>query len=297
MDNNQQLEQMIKIALQQKSEGVQVPEDLFSKINSGLMEPSRTWCSKLSGHRFNWRVALVAVMLIIVLGIMLLALSNEARVMAAEVVNSIKKIFVVEKVENSYHATEKSVEEFKISQGICKFVDVSDAELAEKVGYQIRFPASLDGGYQLYSRILGVKLGQKMDVASFQKLNERIWLAIDDDHELENLKIYESRRYTGAFYRSSGNTVGIYILGKSYNVSRWVVKKVLFENRQGLWLEHPKHQYYTQSDPAQKQKQAIQVTHSFYWEINGSGYYLRPEGDPDLSLDEALRIASSFSKE
>lgn len=56
--------------------------------------------------------------------------------------------------------------EFKISQGICKFVELNDERLGEKAGYKVRFPASLAGDYQLYSRLLGVKLDQKLDMAS-----------------------------------------------------------------------------------------------------------------------------------
>lgn len=53
-----------------------------------------------------------------------------------------------------------------------------------------------------------------------------------------------------------------------------------------VYLLHDKH----------KEAESLQVRHSLYWVKNGLGFYLRSEGETDLTYNEALRIAALFSE-
>ncbi len=289
MDKNIRLEQVIKSTLQRKAEEVQAPVDLWDKINAGLTNTSIIKNRTLS----VWRIAAVVASVTIVSGIILVAFSQEARVMAAQLVYSLKKIFVVEKVGDSYQAVEKPVEEFKISLGLCEIVHgLNNYELGKKVGFQINFPSFLED-YLIDFRVIGVKLDKRLDVDTFRQLEDRIKKAMYDDSALEELKIYDAYRYTGAFYRKGEATIGVYI-SRPYQIKNCVLYKVTIQNcDEGFWLEHPRHQFF---DDERNKDKNMQVRHSLFWNKNGLGFYLRPEGEVDITFDEAIRIAELFSK-
>lgn len=290
MDKNGQIDQMIKIALHRKAQEVQVPMNMFSTIRLELDNPSKTKHPLVS--HLHWRVVIEVCAAFILCCVLFLAFSKEARVMAADVLKSIKKVFVVEKVDNNYRVFEKPVDEIIKSQGICKITDLTDNELSQKTGYKVCFPTSLDGGYQLDFKVFGVRF-DTININTFQTLHERILLAIDDDQEFEKLKIYKAKRYTGAFYKKDGNILGIYILEKSHHPSQWTAKPVVFDNRHGLWYEYP-HPSYFENSTAQNQN--IQIKHALYVEIDGLGYHFRPEGTSDFPWNEVSKIAGSFLK-
>ncbi len=291
MDKHIQMEHVIKAALQRKVEGIEAPTDLLTRINASLANISIKTKRETSSYRSAWRAAAVAVTVIIVSGLMLLTFSKEARVMAAQLANSIKKIFVVEKAGDSYRAVVKPVDEFKLSLGLCeKASGLDDYRLGEKVEFQVHFPEVLEG-YQLDFRVIGVKLDQRMDVDSFRQLKDQIVLAIHDDRALEDMKIYDAHRYTGAFYHKGGAMIGIYVMGRAYRIRNCVNKKVTIRDCEGFWLEHPRRQYFEDENA---KEQNLQVRHSLFWVKNGRGFYLRPEGEDDITFDEAIRIAELF---
>jgi hypothetical protein len=287
-----QLEDHIKSVLQQKAETIQVPPDLFARINKKLtINPALRRQGKSS--LICCRVAVITIIMSAVTGIMLMTFSREARVMAAKVIDSIKTIFVVKKVAGHYRAIVKPVAELQLSQGLCKkLFGVDDISLGQKVGFKVVYPESLSG-YKLDFKGIGVKLDKKMDVETFRQLRARIEKAFDDDQTLRSLKIYDAHRYSGARYHKGETIIGIYVEHCAYRITHNIKKKVTFRGCKGFWLEHPRHQYFNDKH---KEAESLQVRHSLYWVKNGLGFYLRSEGETDLTYNEALRIAALFSE-
>ncbi|TCL62261.1 hypothetical protein EDC14_10264 [Hydrogenispora ethanolica] len=287
-----QLEYQIQSALQQKAETIQVPQDLFARIHKEL-PIGPTICRQSKLGLICWRVAIIAISVIVITGMILVPFSREAMVMAAQVVDSIKTIFIVEKKDGHYRTVIKPVGEFKLSQGVCKKLSgVDDFSLGQKVGFKVVFPDTL-AGYRLEFKAIGAKLDRKLDVDTFSQLGDRIQKALDDDQALKSLKVYDAHRYAGACYRKDNTIIGMYVMDRAYHITHNVIKKVTFQNCGGFWLEHPRNQYFKDKNTEVKN---LQVRHSLFWVKNGHGFYLRSEGETDLTYQEAIRIADLFSK-
>ncbi len=82
-------------------------------------------------------------------------------------------------------------------------------------------------------------------------------------------------------------------MNRAYRITHNVIKKATFQGCQGFWLEHPRNQFLKD---IQTEAVNLQIRHSLFWVKNGRGFYLRPEGGPDLTYFEAIRIAEFFSK-
>jgi hypothetical protein len=287
-----QLEYQIQSALRRKAETIQVPQDLFARIYKELpIGPTLSRPNK-SGL-ICWRAVTVIISVIVITGILLVTFSREAKVMAAQVVDSIKTIFVVEKKDGRYFTVIKPIGEFQLSQGLSKkLFGVDDSSLGQKVGFKVAFPDTLDG-YQLEFKAIGVKLDRKLDVDAFSQLEDRIQKAFDDDRVLESLKVYDTHRYSGACYRKGDTVIGIYVMSRTYRIIHNVIKNVTFQSCKGFWLEHPRNQYFKDKNTEVKN---LQVRHSLFWVKNGRGFYLRSEGETDLTYHEAIQIADLFSK-
>jgi Sigma-70 region 2 len=224
---------------------------------------------------------------------MVVTFSQEAKVVAAQGVDSIKTIFVVEKKDGHYFTVIKPIRKFQLSQGLSKkLFGVDDSSLGQKVGFKVAFPDTLDG-YQLEFKAIGVKLDRKLDVDAFSQLGDRIQKAFDDDRVLESLKVYDAHRYSGACYRKGDTVIGIYVMSRTYRIIHNVIKNVTFQSCKGFWLEHPRNQYFKDKNTEVKN---LQVRHSLFWVKNGRGFYLRSEGETDLTYHEAIQIADLFSK-
>ncbi|HBE78039.1 MAG TPA: hypothetical protein DDW65_09720 [Firmicutes bacterium] len=196
-------------------------------------------------------------------------------------------------MDGRYRAVVKPIGEFQLSQGLCKkFFGVDDSSLGQKVGFKVVYPESLDG-YRLEFKAIGVKLDRKMDVDAFGRLGEQIQKAFDDDQALASLKVYDAHRYAGSCYRKGNTVIGIYVMNRAYRITHYVIKKVSFQDCEGYWLEHPRHEFF--KDKPTKEVN-LQVRHSMFWVKNGRGFYLRPEGETDLTYHEAIRLANLFSK-
>jgi RNA polymerase sigma factor (sigma-70 family) len=140
---------------------------------------------------------------------------------------------------------------------------------------------------------LTIPLRTVVNVDTFSQLRGRIEKAFEDDKALESLKVYDAHRYSGACYHKGNNIIGIYVMSRTYKIIHNIRERVTFRGSKGFWLEHPRHQYFKDK---QKEAENLQVRHSLYWVKNGRGFYLRPEGEPDLTYNEALRIAIRFSE-
>jgi hypothetical protein len=293
MDKTNQLDNQIQSALHQKAKTIQVPSDLFARINKRIMDGSNINKQSKLNLCSAWRVTTITTIVIVVIGMMLMTFSKDARVMAVQAVDFVKKIFVVEKVGGKYQTVVKPMKEFQLSQGLCKkLYGVDDFSLGKKVGYKVSYPERL-AGYQLDFKGIGVKLDEKLDVDTFSQLRGRIEKAFEDDKALESLKVYDAHRYSGACYHKGNNIIGIYVMSRTYKIIHNIRERVTFRGSKGFWLEHPRHQYFKDK---QKEAENLQVRHSLYWVKNGRGFYLRPEGEPDLTYNEALRIAIRFSE-
>lgn len=292
MSKINQLEYHIQSFLSKKAERIQIPPDLFARIDKELTADSvSNGQSKLNLN--CWRVAVIFIIAFTFTGMMLLLFSREARVMAAQMVDSIKTIFVVEKVDGHYRAIVKPISEFQLSQGLCKkLFEADDSSLEQKVGFKVFYPEFLES-YRLEYKAIGVKLDQKMDVDTFNQLGDRIQKAFDDNQALASLKVYDAHRYTGACYRKGDTVIGIYVMNRTYRITHNVIKKVTFQGSQGFWLEHPRNEFFKDR---QTEATNLQVRHSLFWVKNGLGFYLRSEGENDLTYLGALRIAALFSK-
>lgn len=175
------------------------------------------------------------------------------------------------------------------------------------MGYKIKFPQSVFGGYYLTDKRVGIILQGKLEYNLGPELVNKMIKADDDDSELKKLKQYRPKRMTISIYQESEKSIYIDTnnCGKSwqtYQLSQTNnIKTVMIGSVEGKWVELPAYQYPTKYEKGidiedmSKKPSNIRTWHALFWNIGEINYrIITPYIGIELSTDDVIRIAKSF---
>jgi len=109
--------------------------------------------------------------------------SSSIRAYAEEAVQKIVKIFAIE--ENNTIVERASTDPL-FKAGVNGPTHLSDSEIGEKTGYKVTFPQTLNSGYSLKEKCLGLYLEKDISLNLYDELHHSMVKAIFDDNEFKN---------------------------------------------------------------------------------------------------------------
>ncbi len=299
------LDELIKKSLELYTDDIHISPNILGRIQSRMAIrdtlPFRNWFTDWNPSN---RLGL-ALGVILMISVICCMLSKDTRAMAASALKMVKSIFVLENEGNHYRVAEKPVEKVGLTIGVSEFTQLTDAEIAKKVGFKVSLPKTLAYGYTLKDKALGVRLNKTVNYDMGVALNQRLNHAIEDDQEFKDLRAFKPERDICGVYKNKQAAVVFINISKSLATAVFDEKTVTIGagKIKAKWLESPFPVYRLKNEngiksPDMTQKPTdIKITHSLYWEYGGLSYSLNshyPLRGKDLTLEEAVKIAESF---
>lgn len=228
----------------------------------------------------------------------LIGSSSKVRAATLSALDSIKSIFVVEGTGKDAKIVQKSTSEdiFITSNG--QNTLKSDAELGKILGYKIKYPNKLAGGFELQCRALHVVLGKKLSYDSIPQIMPPFGKAVEKQEEFSKLADYSPFRTVSGSYKKGDTHISIFAepeeqLSAAYNSPE--KEEVEIGEIKGFWYEFIYPEYpYKNGTSDMSVKPVLKDTFSLYWVNNGIRYSLSPLVGDKLSKEEAIKIASDF---
>jgi hypothetical protein len=304
MAKKESLDELIKRALELSTDNVQISPDILGRLKSSLAAPEKIIFRKPS-NGWNVRKKLgLALGVILMISVICCTLSKDTRAMAATALKMVKAIFVLENEGKGYRVVKQQVEKVNLFHSVCETTQLTDIEIAEKVGYKVSFPKSLAYGYTLKDKALRVSLNKMVNYNTAEALNQRLSRAIEDDREFRKLSAFKPHREISGTYKNRQAATIFINISRSWPKEALSGKTVTIATGkiEANWMESPfpvypiKKENGIKSADMTKKPADIIITHSLYWEYGGLGYYLCSFYTNDLTLDEAVKIAESFIK-
>ncbi len=306
MKNN--IDSIVKDALQDEVKEILNTDNIFNRIEATIMKESgkrsNDYKHYSSGFSFKKNFSLAACLLL-VLCTLTFVTSNQARALAYRAISAVKTIFVVEGDDGNLQIVEKPSDETSFAPSISAVTEKSDEEISAKVGYDVRFPETLNDSFKLVNKNIGVSLLKVVDYETGQNLQNDLLSAIDDDNALNQLKQYGGaiRNCSGTYSKPDQSTIFVNIL-KAKKLSEFKnnntdeIQEVKVGEMDGLWKKssYPEYPYITEDGVGKEDmttKPIIKESYTLYWEKDGTLYTITTL-DYKLTLDEAVKIAAEF---
>lgn len=298
MENKQDFEEKIKSELKLKCNELEPSDELYSRIMTDIIykkKGSFTIVKNKILNMGNKKLVAILIFSILVISSICFGTSSNLRAFAAETINHIKTIFVLEGTNKDYKVVEKSADKALFSIGDSKTTNLSDDELSKKIGIRVSFPKVLCNDLNLLNKSENITL-KKISYENAQGIEKNLIKAIDDEAAFKSLRKYEPSRGVEALYFNGKKKVLICIT--PYNVdekdSITIPKsmKVDLNGMVGFWREFP-YPIYPSSDMTKEPKEVI-TAHMLFWRSNEAEYSICSDQDKDLSRNEAVNIAKSF---
>lgn len=237
---------------------------------------------------------------------MLLAFSVEARAIALDAVNTIKTIFVLEKLEGKYEIVEKSSTDEILTPILSRGSQLSDAELTAKMGFTIRFPETLYGEYRYINKAEAVGVSKPVNADVRKQIEWDMIKATYDADVFNNLTDYEPYRNVFATYMSKKGNILFISIESSEVPLKDEATSITVETKVGgvnaAWVEEAYPNYKSiyengigKSDLYTK-PEGISKIHYLTWTVNGVRYQLSTNTEWELTMEESVKIAESFMK-
>ncbi|HEX3044702.1 MAG TPA: hypothetical protein VHY08_08090, partial [Bacillota bacterium] len=137
---NSKIDEVIQEALGDGANEIEFDADLFPDIKAGVFSPSRGRARFYDISLAIGKKILLTAGAISILFLACALFSKDVRVMATELYNAVKTIFVVEGTADNYQVVEKPVEDQLFTHGVSQETQLSDSEISQKVGYHVSFP-------------------------------------------------------------------------------------------------------------------------------------------------------------
>jgi hypothetical protein len=290
MENNKEFDSIVKIELTYKANEIKASEnslrDIFLKIEK------RQERGKI---HINFRKLAAVACIAFTLFTATFVVSADARVLAANLIDNIKMVFVIDKNNN---VVERPASEVFINPGITQMTTLNDEELSQKMGIKIRIPQTFYGEFNLQNKFDIVAFNKTLSYETFDKIKEIADKAINDKDAFQSLKEYKPYRSVGCTFKDSkGASVNICILDtiihistRNDDVSEIVKTKVGQINAEWIGISYTD---YNRGDMTQKPVGKKSV-HTLFWSTNNSTYMILPS--QSLSMDETIKIAEAFMK-
>lgn len=277
MYNRKQIDDIWKTVLSKDAEKIEIPDDLLKRIN--LEEESKkvsrnTFKDSIKNfifplHLNRLKIALTAIVCVLLLSTSVLTFSSNARVFAMDGIN--KAVTLVYKVVG-YDNGEYKVEQRPMEKSRLFYQDnvfYSDEFIEKDLGFHVSFPEILPNGYNLPPAgrmIYGLegKNGKKDYFVS------TVYASDTGDRSI--------------LLEIAGNITNDYF--QVYNTKTYKVG-----TKEVIWCECPILQY-PGGDPSQKPTD-IKLIYCLLWENNGA-YYRLCRADSNITTDEALKLAEAI---
>lgn len=305
MDNNNAFEERVRVELKQIGNGIKPSHDLFPGIMTELLNNKKGRLILLKDKFVNMgtkKVAAAILCLTLALGGISFSTSGNFRAFAAETLDKIKTIFVL---DNSSKVVEKDAKQYPLVFITTKSTELSDAELSKKVGFKVVFPDSLGNNFKLAEKSESIHI-DNIDYIEGQSIQKDAYDAIDNIDKFQSLEKYNPARGVNAAYRkTSGENIIVCIdnhidseefekQGASTNIK---VKIVDINGIKTYWLDIPMPVYptvtkdgVTQSDITQKPT-SIKTGHQLDWFSKGLHFSINLLANQDYSMQEIENAA------
>lgn len=232
----------------------------------------------------------------------LIGSSSTVRAATLSALDSIKSIFVVEGTGKDAKIVQKSTSEdlFITSNG--QNTLKSDAELGKILGYKIKYPNKLAGGFELQCRALHVVLGKKLSYDSIPQIMPPFGKAVENQEEFSKLADYLPFRTVSGSYKKGDTNIIIFAeperqINAAYDSPEKEEEKEEIEigDIKGFWCEFKYPEYpYKDGKSDMSVKPVLKDTSSLYWINNGIRYSLSTLIGDDFTKEEAIRLATEF---
>lgn len=282
MNSETQFENLIKTALTDGEEKVVLDDALVERVKDRLKSEKRRLDSNMNINIMGLlrRPAAVICSLIVAAGLTV-GFVQPIRVMAQQGVEKISSmIYVAFKGDDGKYKAVQVPYDVTSVISVGKRTKLNDDELSKEVGYRIRIPSILGGGYVLKDRSIVWQpdnMGKKEVRAYFSKKGSKLVLNISD----QNFLMSDARE-------NGDNGKEVQIAGQSLYYCEFPFPEYPFikQGNGGTF------------DATQKPK-TIRTIHALTWEQNGVCYRLWDLDKGDLSLDilkEAVESIVNYQK-
>ncbi len=305
--NNNDIDKIIEDSLNMSLNNYQLRDEVLTKVKDNLSNYEKRdqhKIVKLRLSRTNSFKPVVSLMCgLIVFCCLSLLFFPQARVFASNTINKIKTIFVI---DDNGKIFEVGQDIALLNDGYNMPTDLSNSDIAKKVGFTIVIPSALPNGFNLLSKNIGLFLGKDISYETNNKISVVCQKAILDDTELEKLKEYNPLRFAGGIYSSSEGDIAIcaFKAAERYDeVVEYVSKskckyeKFKMGDIEGVWLEQ-KRPVYPNGDMTQKPVEVIN-TYDMFLVSNDLLYFMSTSANMStnrcsLSPEIGTKIAESF---
>jgi hypothetical protein len=238
----------------------------------------------------------------VVLGGSSLFASSNVRALAAETLQKIKTIFIL---DSNNKIVEKDVKQVPLTSTIGKSTELSDEELSKKVGYKVVFPGTI-GGYKLMDKSENITINN-IDYEEGQNIETDVHEAIDNKDKFLSLRKYNPIRSVSSIYeKTDGIRISININPATIaeNLEKMIdsmnSKIVEINGVKTYWFDIPLPNYpminkngITGADMTQKPTK-VETAHQLAWISNGLYFSICIEANQNCSIEEAENIAKAF---
>jgi hypothetical protein len=300
------LENCIRYDLARKADEVNATDQMLvnvlERIDSGEESKMKIIDYIISNMSLKRWVA-VSLCGILVLTGMVFTFSVDAR---AAAINSIKTIFLLDKVDGDFKLVKKSTADNVLGEGYGTYTNQSDVELTEKLGFNVLFPPALYGDFKYLHKGEDVNLIEKVNQETSKQLQATLYKAINAENAFNSLKKYKPYRSVGAIYKNNAEDF-VFITMQSKDIGAlpgYGEINAATETKAGdvdaSWLEVVTPDYqttnekgYLQNDISAKPK-GIKKIHYLTWAFGEAKYFLCKYDDAKLTMEDAVKLAESF---
>lgn len=277
MENNQDFEERIRLELKQVGNSLKPSNELYSDIMADMKDKKRGSIGMLR-NKFAYmgakRFATALICLVLALGGISYSLSGEFRAFAAETVDKIKTIFIL---DTSHNVVEKDMKQVPIQTIVSKQTTISDAELSNKVGFKVVFPDTLHSAFRMIAKSETLCLN-KIDYDIAQGIQNDALEAIDNMDKFKSLEKYDPVRGVSALYvNAAGGGIVVNIVPDTIGYEKRVTASDSNTKIQDIsgtkvyWQDLPVPVYPTVEKDGQKQADwtqkpiKIETAHQLVW--------------------------------
>lgn len=307
MYKRKDLDDIIKSTLNRNSSNVKASRNIFNEAWIRKNEKS------IENNKFTIRpiarVSIVTACLITFIFTTMLVASPNARSIAIEVYNSLRTIFVVEKVGEEYVAIEKS-EDIKYEFENLGSVTIDDAKrphFEDMLGFKFHFPKKIEqyDNRQFYPSA-GITI-YNVKLRDIERFRDKFLEAIGDEQTYSKLSDFNMRRWVCSKYTDQmGKGFSFYMgkhIPKYFGSNMKVIKKFdidgvdceIIESTRAMhpWKSEGDYRF---EDMTGEPEEIIKLYY-LVWDYDGIRYSITPAGNPGIEeFDEerAIRFAKSY---
>lgn len=302
------LENVIRRELEMKAYEVEISDKVFSRIINRIESYEGGSANMLKDRISNFvmksRLA-VSLCLALALVAAVCTFSDGARAAALNVVNAVKTVFVVDKVDGEYKLVEKPADYPYCTPIVSRGTTLNDKELSDKYGFNVFFPETLYGEYKRESNAELVGIKMKVNEKTMRQLQKDMFEAIDNDAAFEKLREYKPYRMLSSFYVNNNNYNRIFIDMWASDASEKIedggnVIKTKVGDADADWIDSVYPDYSNMAEGGMTIEdtntipEGIVKSHALTWYSEGIMYYIGTVKGTELAMEDAVKIAESF---